>query len=503
MQSARQAYRVLMKQPQMTKRTRLQGIARRAMVEHSLTPDFAADAVAQTMRIAQPASEAGPSIRDLRALLWASIDNDDSRDLDQLSVSAPAEGDSVTISVAVADVDALVELGSAIDAHAAGNTTSVYTAAEVFPMLPEKLSTDLTSLGQGQDRLAIVTEMTFAGDGALVRSDVYRALVRNHAKLAYNAVAAWLDGTAPMPAAASQVEGLDHQLRVQEAVAQRLRALRHQHGALTLETIEPRAIFDGDDLVDMKADEKNRAKVLIEEFMVAANGVNARYLAAHGLPSLRRVLRSPERWERIVAIASGLNEQLPAQPDGVALEAFLRRRQGADPARFPDLSLSVVKLLGRGEYVVTTPEVTAPSHFGLAVSDYAHSTAPNRRFPDLVTQRLLKAALASTPPPYSLEALGRIAQRCTEREDSASKVERQVRKSAAAMMLEHREGEQFDGVVTGASTKGTWARIAHPAVEGKVVRGATGLDVGDHVRLSLLKTDVERGFIDFGRVGPQ
>jgi len=489
-----------MNQPELPRRARLQAIARRVMVERGLLPDFAPGAVAQASSITQAAHEPGPSIRDLRALPWVSIDNDDSRDLDQLSVSTAGAGETTTILVAVADVDALVEAGTAIDLHAAANTASIYTAAAIFPMLPEKLSTDLTSLGQGQDRLAIVSEMTVDGSGAVTHSDVYRALVHNHAKLAYNAVAAWMDGTGPMPAALSDVEGLDQQLKLQEAVAQRLRANRQQHGALTLETIEPRAVFKGDDIVDMKAEEKNRAKVLIEEFMVAANGINARYLADHGFPSLRRVLRSPQRWERIAALAKGLNDELPAEPDGAALEAFLRRRRLADADRFPELSLSVVKLLGRGEYAVTAPGGPSPSHFGLAMSDYTHSTAPNRRYPDLVTQRLLKAALAGDASPYSVEALSEIAQRCTDRENSASKVERQVRKSAAAMMLERREGERFEGTVTGTSAKGTWARITHPAVEGKIVQGAAGLDVGDHVRLTLLKTDVEHGFIDFACV---
>jgi VacB/RNase II family 3'-5' exoribonuclease len=473
------------------------------MRERGFLPDFSAAVLTETNAIARAAAESGPSVRDLRGLLWASIDNDDSRDLDQLSVAVPLTGGAVKILVAVADVDAVVKQGSALNDHAQTNTTSVYTAAEIFPMLPERLSTDLTSLGEGQKRLAIVTEMAVGSDGVVQQSDLYRAIVFNRAKLAYNSVAAWLDGTAPAPEKVSAVPGLDQQLRIQDRVAQAMKELRHQHGALSLETIEARAVFDGDELADLRADDKNRAKELIEDFMIAANGVTARYLEQKGLPSLRRVLRSPERWERIVELASSVGERLPPEPSAQALDEFLRKRRLADPLRFPDLSLSVVKLLGRGEYVVELPGREAPGHFGLAVKDYTHSTAPNRRFPDLITQRLLKAALAGQPQPYSLEELNTLAGHCTEREDNATKVERQVGKSAAALLLESRIGDRFDAIVTGASVKGTWVRIVHPAAEGRIVRGDAGLDVGQRVRVELVRTDVERGFVDFMRVeGP-
>jgi VacB/RNase II family 3'-5' exoribonuclease len=471
------------------------------MQERGLEPELSPAALAQTHAIVRAAAKDDPSIRDLRGLLWASIDNDDSRDLDQLSVSSPLPGAAVKILVAVADVDALVHQGSPIDEHARTNTTSVYTAAETFPMLPEKLSTDLTSLGEEQDRLAIVTELAVSAEGAVLDSEVYRAVVRNRAKLAYDSVAAWLDGRAPAPDRVSTVPGLEQQLRVQDRVGQAIKGLRHQHGALSLETTEARAVFDRDELRDLRADEKNRAKDLIEDLMIAVNGVTARYLEKKGFPSLRRVLRSPQRWARIVELARGLAEALPAEPSAPALEDFLCRRRKVDPGRFADLSLSVVKLLGRGEYVLEPPGQEAPGHFGLAVRDYTHSTAPNRRFPDLVTQRLLKAALSGRPQPYSLDDLGALARHCTEQEDSATRVERQVSKSAAALLLESRIGERFDAVVTGASAKGTWVRIAHPAVEGKVVHGAGGLDVGDRVRVELTHADVERGFIDFTRVG--
>jgi exoribonuclease-2 len=281
-----------------------------------------------------------------------------------------------------------------------------------------------------------------------------------------------------------------------------MKQVRHQHGALSLETLQARPVFDGDELADLRAEKKNRGTELIEEFMIAANGVTARYLQDKGFASLRRVLRVPKRWNRIVALASDYGTRLPVKPDIKALEEFLVKRRQADPVRFPDLSLSVIKLLGRGEYVVEAPGREVEGHFGLAVKDYTHSTAPNRRYPDLITQRLLKAALAGIQSPYNAAELGELAGHCTEKEDAAAKVERQVEKSAAALLLEPRIGEQFDAIVTGASDKGTWVRISQPATEGKVVRGYQGLDVGDHVRVKLIDTNVERGFIDFARVSP-
>ena len=479
----------------------LKAIARRIMLQRGLLPDFSDAVLAETRAIPDAAAAPGPGVRDLRELLWASIDNDTSRDLDQLSVSQPMPGGAVKILVAVADVDSVVKRGSAIDDHAQTNTTSVYTAGGLFPMLPERLSTDLTSLGEGRERLAIVIEMIVDGAGVVSGADVYRAVVRNHAKLAYNSVAAWLEGTAPAPAKVAAVPGLDAQLRAQDHAAQAMRGVRFKHGALSLHTPATEAVFEGDELADLRPDEPNRAKELIEDFMVAANGVTARFLAEKGFPSIRRVLRSPERWGRIVALAASLGETLPAEPDGKALALVLARRRDADAEGFPELSLSVVKLLGRGEYVLELPDGTPTGHFGLAVTDYTHSTAPNRRFPDLVTQRLVKAAIEGRPPPYSKEELGTLARQCTDQETNAVKVERQVSKSAAALLLAARIGERFEGLVTGASAKGTWVRIAHPATEGRVVRGFTGLDVGDRVVVELVHTDVERGFIDFARAG--
>ena len=480
-------------------RTDLKSIARRAMVERGLLPDFSAEVMAELARIQAVATIRHSDIRDLTSLLWASIDNDDSRDLDQLTVAEPHSDRSVKVLVAIADVDALVTKDSALDVHAKHNTTSVYTAGDMFPMLPEKLSTDLTSLGEGQDRLAIVVEMVIAEDGAVLSSTLFRALVHNHAKLAYNSVAGWLAGVTPEPERVKAVSGLDAQLRLQSQVAQLLKARRHQQGALSLETIEPRAVFEGEVLTGLRIEQKNRAKELIEDFMIAANQATASYLNGKGVPSFRRILRSPERWQRIIEVAARWGGHLPPEPDARALEAFLVTRRQADPLRFPDLSLAIVKLIGRGEYVLDRSKDGSPEHFGLAVKGYTHSTAPNRRFPDLITQRLIKAALAGEPTPYQPEELKYLAGHCTEKEDDAEKVERRLRKSAAALLLESRIGQRFDAIVTGASDSGTWVRLLEPPVEGRMVAGVSGLDVGDSVRVELMSTDVERGYIDFVR----
>ena len=364
----------------------LQSIAHEAMLQRGLLPDFSPAVIAETNQIMHAAAVSGAAIRDLRGLLWTSIDNDDSRDLDQLSVAEPLTGGAVKILVAIADVDAVVKKGSLIDGHAWTNTTSVYTAAKIFPMLPERLSTDFTSLGEGQERLVIVMAMVIATDGTVTASDTYRAAVLSRAKLAYNGVAAWLERTSPAPPELAAVPGLDEQLRIQDRAAQALRRVRHAHGALQLETLEVRAVFDDGALSDLLPDRKNRAKELIEDFMIAANGVTAKYLESKGLPSLRRVLQTPKRWDRIVALAAQSGEQLPLVPD------------------------------------------------------------------------------------------------------------------AAALLLASRIGARFDAIVTGASDKGTWARISGPTTEGRVVRGFEGFDVGDRVRVELVHIDVARGFIDFAAV---
>ncbi len=477
----------------------LHELARRAMRERGLEPDFPPAAMRQAEKLSGPARDDDPSIRDLTELPWCSIDNDDSRDLDQLTVSEPQPDGAVRVLVAVADVDGLVRAGSALDDHAHTNTTSVYTAGGIFPMLPERLSTDLTSLNDGVDRQAVVVAYTVDAEGSVREPEVFQGRVRNRAKLAYNSVAAWLDGKAEAPEPLRHAPDVQEQLRVQDRVAQQLKERRHEHGALELETVEPHAIVEDGLVTDLRLEPTNRARELIEDFMIAANGVTTRFLTERGFPTFRRVVREPERWDRIRDVASEYGETLPPEPDAVPLERFLHHRRKADPLRFPDLSLTIVKLMGAGEYVVNQPGGEPIGHFGLAVRDYSHSTAPNRRYPDVITQRLLKAALAGRAVPYATRDLWALADHCTRQEDAAKKVERQMRKSAAACFLSNRIGERFDGLITGASQKGTWVRLLHPPVEGRIVRGGKGLDVGDRVTVELLEVNIEKGYIDFAR----
>ena len=478
----------------------LADLAVAAMRERGLEPEFPKPAIEQLKTIDGPSAVDGAGIVDMTGLLWCSIDNDDSRDLDQLTASEALPDGSVRILVAIADVDTLVEKETPIDRHAQINTTSVYTSARIFPMLPEKLSTDLTSLNPNQVRVATVTEMVFQPDGTLARSHITRARVHNKAQLAYDAVSAWIEGNGPLPEAADIVPGMDQQLRTQDSVAQQLRANRREQGSLDFQTFQPRAEFDGDQVVAIKQQEQNRARQLIEEFMVATNGVTARFLAGKRRAAIRRVVRSPERWARIAQVAAERGWELPIDPDSKALEQFLAAERKRDPLRFPDLSLVIVKLMGRGEYVVERPGGPNIGHFGLAVRDYSHSTAPNRRYPDLIASRLIKAALAEVKSPYSDMELEFLANRCTQQEDAANKVERQLRKSEAAMLLEDHIGETFDGVVTGESKGNTWVRIFEPPAEGKLLP-SRDVQVGDKVRAKLISTNVERGFIDFEMIG--
>jgi exoribonuclease-2 len=477
----------------------LDELAHQAMIDRGLEPDFPEAALKQAAAIPKAAAETDAGIRDMRDLLWCSIDNDDSRDLDQLTVAEDLGNGTVRALVAVADVDALVKKGTPIDLHARQNTTSVYTAARIFPMLPERLSTNLSSLNENEEREAVVIDMVISKDGEVQSGDVYRARVLNKAQLAYNAVGMWLEGKGDPPPKIPPVRGLAENLKLQDKIADAMRELRHQHGALDLETIEPRAVMKNGQVVDLQAEARNNAKNLIEDFMIAANGVTARFLASHKLPSLRRIVRSPERWDRIEKIAEEHGDRLPPEPDAKALEDFLVRQHKADPIRFPDLSLAIVKAMGAGEYVVESPGETPIGHFGLAVKDYTHSTAPNRRYPDLITHRMVKSVLAKTQAPYSRDELAQLAQHCTEQEDAANKVERQVRKSAAACLLADKIGTRYDAIVTGAGPKGTWVRVFHPPVEGKLVHGAEGADIGHRVKVKLIGVDVERGFIDFVR----
>lgn len=476
----------------------LRSAAHKAMVDNGFLPDVPPAVTAEVATASDSAVSvvSAPDIQDLRDLPWSSIDNDTSRDLDQLEVAERLDNGDVRVRVAIADVDGTVKRGSATDQFAAANATSVYTGVVTYPMLPERLSTDLTSLGPNEIRASVVIEFVVMSDGSIRSHVVYLAHVENHAQLAYNSVGAWLDGHGTLPVSATPE--IEEQLRLQESVAQLLRSLREKVGALDLETIEAQPVVHSDDSIDVELIRKTRASRLIEDFMIAANVTMAQFLDEHNSSTIRRIVRIPARWNRIVELAAELGETLPQQPDSAALEAFLVRRRQADPDRFPDLSLAVVKLIGPGEYVLHTPGSLDAGHFGLATHDYTHSTAPNRRFADLVTQRLLKAVLARQHPPYTDDELAQIAQHCTERENAARKVERQVRKDVASVSMANRVGESFDAIVTGASSKGTYVRLVSPPIEGRVVRGEQGMDVGERVRVTLLSTDPRRGFINFG-----
>jgi exoribonuclease-2 len=471
------------------------------MREHGFDPEFGPDVTAQAGSAKEPASTAG--LRDLRDLLWSSIDNDESRDLDQVEVAEQLPNGAIRILVGIADVDALVAKGSPADLHANGNSTSVYTGVAVFPMLPEEFSTNLTSLNQDEDRAAIIIENVVEENGDVSRYDVYRGVVRNKAKLAYDSTGAWLEntsgGTVQPPEKVAHTSGLAAQLRLQWEAASRLKKERQENGALELETIEATPVAKNGRVVDLALTHKTVARDLIEDFMIASNVAIAKWLEERGRSGIRRIVREPERWGRIVELASQYGETLPAEPDSLSLAQFLAKRRAADPLRFPDLSLSIVKLMGPGAYALDLPGKDPGGHFGLAAHDYSHATAPNRRYADLITQRLVKATLAGAPAPYSDDELGELAQHCTEREDAENKVERTMRKVGAALMLADRIGEKFDAIVTGQSSKGTYVRLLHPPAEGRVVHGEKGMDVGDRVKVKLVGTDAEKGWIDFGR----
>jgi exoribonuclease-2 len=477
----------------------LQAIAKEVMRQNGFEPDFPPGVEQQLtqLRAHPPAIAAGADVRDLRNLLWSSIDNDTSRDLDQIEVAERLPNGDVKVLVGIADLDAFVPKNSPIDQHAAKETTTVYTGIRNFPMLPEELSTGKTSLLENQDRLSVVTEFVVNADGHVTASNVYRAVVRNQAQLQYNSVGAWLEGTGAAPPKVAASADLQAQLRLQDEVAQRLKTRRFENGALNLQTDELHALVLNEQVVDMVRQQKNHATELIEDFMIAANGVVARMLEK--VSSLRRIVKQPERWDRIVQLAATYGEKLPANPDSKALNDFLIKRKAADPDHFADLSLAVIKLIGPGEYVLERPGDPAPGHFGLAVQDYTHSTAPNRRFADVVTQRLIKAMLAGQDNPYSDDELSAIAANCTEKEDAARKVERQMSKHLAAVAMQNRIGTIFDAVVTGATPKGTFVRVMQPHVEGLLAQGQQGADVGDKLRVKLIRVDVQRGFIDFAR----
>jgi exoribonuclease-2 len=478
----------------------LQAVAKDVMRQHGFAPDFppAVQQQLADLRAHPPAIAAGGDVRDLRNRLWSSIDNDTSRDLDQIEVAERLPNGDVKVWIGIADVDAYVPKQSAIDQHAASETTTIYAGIRNFPMLPEELSTGKTSLLENQDRLSVVIEFVVDSDGHITSSDVYRAVVRNQAQLQYNSVGAWLEGTAAAPAKVAASAALQSQLRLQSEIAQKLKSRRFENGALNLQTDEAFPLVLNEQVVDIVKQQKNHATELIEDFMIAANGVVARMLEK--VSSLRRIVRKPERWDRIVQLAANYGEKLPADPDSKALNDFLIKRKAAAPEHFADLSLATIKLIGPGEYVLERPGDPAPGHFGLAVQDYTHSTAPNRRFADIVTQRIVKAMLASKPNPYSDGELTAIAANCTEKEDAERKVEREMSKRLAASAMQHRIGAVFDAIVTGATPKGTFVRVWQPHVEGLLAQGQQGADVGDRMRVKLIRTDVQRGFIDFARV---
>jgi VacB/RNase II family 3'-5' exoribonuclease len=478
----------------------LQAVAKDVVRQHGFNPDFPPAVQQQLMdlRAHPPSIVAGASVRDLRSSLWSSIDNDTSRDLDQIEVAERLPNGDAKVRVGVADLGAFLPKLSAIDQHAARETTTVYTGIRTFPMLPEELSTGKTSLLENQDRLSVVVEFVVDGDGHVASSDVYRAVVRNQAQLQYNSVGAWLEGTTAAPPKVAASSDLQAQLRLQDEVAQKLRNRRYESGALDLQTDELHPLVLDTEVIDVVNEQRNHATELIEDFMIAANGVVARMLEK--ISSLRRIVRQPRRWDRIVQLAANYGEKLPADPDSKALNDFLVKRKEADPDQFPDLSLAVIKLIGPGEYVLERPGEPAPGHFGLAVQDYTHSTAPNRRFPDIVTQRLIKSVLAGQPNPYSDDELSAIAANCTEKGDAARKVEREMAKRLAAVALQRRIGAIFDAIVTGVTPKGTFVRVLQPRVDGLLAQGQQGVDVGDKLRVKLIRTDVLHGFIDFARI---
>ena len=476
----------------------LQATAKQIMQEQGFQPDFppAVSDQLKKLRETPPSITASTDVRDLRHLLWSSIDNDTSRDLDQIEVAERGSNGDVKVMIGIADVDAFAAKSTPIDQHAASETTTVYTGVCNFPMLPEELSTGITSLLENEDRLAIVIEFVVGSAGDITSAQLYRALVRNKAQLQYNSTGAWLEGGTNAPAKITASKDLQQQLKLQDEVARSLKAQRQQHGALNLQSDEVHPLVLNDKVVDVVKQQRNRATDLIEDFMVAANGVVARQL--ENVSSLRRIVRTPKRWDRIVQLASSKGTKLPEQPDSKALNDFLTRQQAADPDHFADLSLAVIKLIGPGEYVLEKPGETVSGHFGLAVQDYTHSTAPNRRFADVVTQRLIKAMLSGQKNPYSDEELTAIANNCTQKEDAARKVEREMSKRLAAVAMQSRIGEVFDAIVTGVTEHGTFVRVLQPHVEGLLIHGE-GLDVGDKLRAKLVSTNVQKGYIDFAR----
>jgi len=475
----------------------LRAIAWHAMEKYGFEPRFPDPVIEEVNALAEDLPAEGHSVQDLTMLLWSSIDNYDSLDLDQLEYCERKNHGEILVRIAIADVDSRIHKGSPTDRHAAHNGTSVYLGIVTFPMLPDRLSKGITSLLPGKDRKAIVIEYSVYPDGSFRPGGIYRALVSNKAKLVYEEVGSWLEGTGPVPESVGNVSGLREQILLQHETAQRLRHHRAQQGALDLETIEAEPVVEHGEVRDLVLQKKNPARNLIEEFMVAANGTMVAVLDNHGIPIIQRIVRVPKNWDGIVAAAAERGSHLPKKPDVKALAAFLLKEKERDPDRFPDLSLTIVKLMGAGEYAMLEPGAEPYGHFALAVTDYTHGTAPNRRYVDVIIQRLLKSYLDRSDSPYSSRELVSRAEWLTEREKGSKKAERFMRKAAAAVLLENRIGETFDAFVTGAAQKGTYVRLIAPPAEGRVVEGYEGLRVGQRIAVRLLRTDPYNGYIDF------
>ncbi len=501
-----------------------------AMHEAGFKPEFGEGVAEQLAEIEARYANLKPAqnVEDLRALGWSSIDNDTSRDLDQIEVAERVDG-GIKMRVAIGDVSAAVEKGSPIDKHAQAQTQTIYTAVKNFPMLPLELSTGLTSLNENADRLAVMMTYTVAPDGALSDEGVSLALVRNRAQLAYSRVGPWLEKTvagmvdndgmslrsdsareysklANQQGSELAVDSLPEnwlveQLKLQDEATQALHDARVKKGALEFHKSEADPVVVDGRVIDVTEAVQNRAMNLIEDVMVAANGVMARALRKGGRSGLQRVVVVPKRWDRIVALAKEHGYELPANPDSEALNNVLTQVRAKDPDHYPDVAVAVIKLMGPGEYMLMRPDDDPTGHFGLAARDYTHSTAPNRRFPDLVTQRVLHAMMTNAEPPYSDGDLSAIAAHCNEADKALRKIERDMQKRVAAVAMASRVGEVFPGVVTGATDKGVYVRVIRPPFEGRVIHNEEGLDVGDKVNVKLIHTDPARAFIDFAKVG--
>ncbi len=481
----------------------LKARANQEMLAEGLLPDFEASVIQEIQNLKQKQqyiTDTNTAHRDLRSLLWSSIDNPESKDLDQIEYVEEQKGGNVRVMIAIADVDTFAPKGSAIDNHAFSNTTSVYTGITTYPMLPDDLSFNLTSLVEGADRPAIVIDLIIGQSGVVLTSNIYPAIVRNQAKLDYKMVGNWLEQGGSPPDKIAKVQGLSDQILLQNKVKELIHNQRKQQGSLYLHTPEATTVAKNGVVLDLELVEENPARDLIENFMISGNIAVSRFLEAKKIPSIRRIVKTPERWQRIVEVAQSYGQSLPVEPDAKALAQFLLNRKDADPLRFPDLSLTIVKLLGRGEYVMEIPGQADQGHFALAVHDYTHATAPNRRYPDLIMQRLVKAAIKGTPTPYTSEELNKIAMHCTQQEEAANKVERTMRKVAAAVLLSKHIGETFTGIVTGVTDGGTFVRLLKPPAEGKIIRGEQGLDIGDQIKVRLVSTDPVQAFIDFEKV---